>query len=75
MLAALRRAEARFLVVSAHALAAHGVPRARGDLDVCIDASRESVSRIWAALAAFVGNKRAGGRRKDLADIESLAGA
>ena len=32
LLAALVRAEARFLVVGAHAMAAHGVPRATGDL-------------------------------------------
>ena len=53
LLAELRRAEARFLVVGAHALAAHGVPRATVDLDVWIDASPENVRRVWAALAAF----------------------
>ena len=53
MLAELRRAEARFLVVGAHALAAHGVPRATVDLDVWIDASPENVRRVWAALVAF----------------------
>ena len=53
MLAELRRAEARFLVVGAHALAAHGVPRATVDLNVWIDASPENVRRVWAALAAF----------------------
>jgi hypothetical protein len=53
LLAELRRAEARFLVVGAHALAAHGVPRATVDLDVWIDASPENASRVWAALAAF----------------------
>ena len=53
VLAELRRAEARFLVVGAHALAAHGVPRATVDLDVWIDPSPENVSRVWAALAAF----------------------
>ncbi|MCY4658369.1 MAG: hypothetical protein OXF93_00960 [Acidobacteria bacterium] len=36
LLAALVRAEARFLIVGAHAMAAHGVPRATGDLDVWI---------------------------------------
>jgi hypothetical protein len=37
-LAALIAAEARFLVVGAHALAVHGVPRATGDLDIWIEA-------------------------------------
>ena len=32
-LAALISNEARFLVVGAHALAAHGVPRATGDIE------------------------------------------
>ncbi len=41
------------MVVGAHALAAHGVPRATVDLDVWIDASPENASRVWAALAAF----------------------
>ena len=35
-LAALLAADARFLVVGAHALAVHGVPRATGDIDVWI---------------------------------------
>jgi hypothetical protein len=53
LLAELRRADARFLVVGAHALAAHGVPRATVDLDVWIEASPENASRVWSALAAF----------------------
>ena len=36
LLAARVRAEARFLIFGAHAVAAHGVPRASGDLDVWI---------------------------------------
>lgn len=53
LLAEMCRAEARFLVVGAHALAVHGVPRATVDLDVWIDSSPENASRAWAALAAF----------------------
>jgi hypothetical protein len=52
-LAALIAAKARFLVVGAHALAVHGVPRATQDLDVWIDASPENAARVWNALAAF----------------------
>ena len=52
-LAELTKANARFLVVGAHALAAHGVPRATLDLDVWIDTSPENATRVWAALAAF----------------------
>ena len=39
LLAELVNAGARFLVVGAHALAVHGVPRATVDLDIWIDAS------------------------------------
>ena len=53
VLAELVRAEARFLVVGAHALSVHGVPRSTVDLDVWIDASPDNAKRVWAALAAF----------------------
>jgi hypothetical protein len=53
LLAELVRANARFLVVGAHALSVHGVPRATVDLDIWIDASAGNANRVWAALAAF----------------------
>jgi hypothetical protein len=46
-------AEVRFLVVGAHALAAHGVPRVTGDLDIWVEPTPENAARTWAALAAF----------------------
>ena len=49
----LIRADARFLVVGAHAMAVHGVPRATGDLDVWIATDDENVGRVWDALLAF----------------------
>lgn len=52
-LAALLATGTRFLVVGAHALAAHGVPRATGDLDVWIDATAENADRAWSALLRF----------------------
>lgn len=74
LLAALVRAKTRFLVVGAHALAAHGVPRATFD-----DAwSSRSVHRVGEIDVPFLGrdalisNKRATGRTKDLADVEIL---
>lgn len=53
LLAALIECEARFLVVGAHAMAVHGVPRATGDLDVWVDATPENASRVWHALTRF----------------------
>ena len=53
LLAALLDAGARFVVVGAHAMAVHGVPRATGDLDVWIECEPENVRRTWNAVSAF----------------------
>ena len=53
LLAALLEAGARFLVVGAHAMAVHGVPRATGDLDVWIAADPANAQRVWDALLRF----------------------
>lgn len=72
-LAALLSAEARFLVVGAHALAVHGVPRATGDIDVWIDRAPENVSRVWRALAEFGAPAEALGiRRSDFEAAEMV---
>ncbi len=46
-------AKTRFLIVGAHALAYHGVPRATQDLDVLVDPSPSNAKCVWRALAAF----------------------
>lgn len=53
VLTELVRARARFLVVGAHALSAHGVPRATVDLDVWVDPDPANADRVYVALAAF----------------------
>lgn len=53
LLAAFAQCEVRFLVVGAHALAAHGVPRATGDLDVWVEPTAANAGRVWRALATF----------------------
>ena len=53
VLLALLDAGARFLVVGAHAMAVHGVPRGTQDLDVWIDAEPANAERVWRGLAAF----------------------
>lgn len=68
-LAALLAAKARFLVVGAHALAAHGVPRATGDIDIWIDRSPPNVAFVWRALQTFGAPTAAMGVR--LADLEA----
>lgn len=53
LLQALIAAEARFLVVGAHAMAVHGVPRGTHDLDVWIEPAHDNAKRVWDALLAF----------------------
>ncbi len=53
MLSALSAAGAKFLIVGAHALAAHGVARATGDLDIWIRSSPDNAARVYAALQTF----------------------
>jgi hypothetical protein len=53
ILRCLIEAGARFVVVGAHALAVHGVPRATGDLDIWIDRAPANAERVWEALVRF----------------------
>ena len=53
MLSTLSEANADFLVVGAYALAAHGFPRATGDLDIWIRPTPENAQRVWQALVKF----------------------
>jgi hypothetical protein len=53
MLSALSATGAKFMIVGAHALAAHGTPRATGDLDIWIRADAENAARVLDALRIF----------------------
>jgi hypothetical protein len=53
MLSALSAAGAEYLVVGAHALAAHGRPRATGDLDIWVRPTSGNADRVWLALVRF----------------------
>lgn len=53
VLVSLVEAGARFLVVGAHALAVHGIPRATQDLDVWVEPTPENAERVWRALVHF----------------------
>jgi len=52
-IAALLDAEARFLVVGAHALAVYGVVRGTQDLDLWIEPKEQNASRVWEAFDRF----------------------
>ena len=47
VLNALAESGARFLVVGAHAMAVHGVPRGTQGLDVWIDPGADNAERVW----------------------------
>ncbi|MEX2282054.1 MAG: nucleotidyltransferase [Gemmatimonadota bacterium] len=53
MLSALSDAGAEYLVVGAHALAAHGYVRATGDLDLWVRPKPTNAQRVWLALQTF----------------------
>lgn len=53
LLAAFTGNDVRFLVVGAHALAAHRVPRVTGDLDVWVEPTTANAACVWRALAEF----------------------
>ena len=53
VLAALLDAEVRFLVIGAHAMAVHRVPRGTQDLGLWVDPSPANAERVWHALLGF----------------------
>jgi hypothetical protein len=53
LLDCLREAAVDFVIVGAHALAAHGLPRATGDLDVLVRPDPANAERVYRALNAF----------------------
>lgn len=52
-LRALLSAGAEFLVVGAHAMAVHGVPRATGDLDIWVRPTTTNAAKVFDALRTF----------------------
>lgn len=53
MLSALCAENVEFLIVGAYALAAHGLPRATGDIDLWVRPSPENAQKVWKALQRF----------------------
>lgn len=53
MLRALVDSGVEFIVVGAHAMAVHGVPRATGDMDVFLRPTPENAARVMEALHRF----------------------
>jgi hypothetical protein len=53
MLHSLVESGVEFLVVGAHAMAVHGIPRATGDLDILVRPTPENADRVLQALRLF----------------------
>jgi hypothetical protein len=53
ILRALLATQAQFIVVGAYAVAAHGIARATGDLDIWVAPQPDNAERVWRALVAF----------------------
>ena len=66
MLSAFNDEKVDYLIVGAYAVAAHGVVRATGDIDLWIRSSQDNARRAWRALASF-GAPLSGLKEADLA--------
>lgn len=53
ILSCLKEEKVEFMIVGAYALAAHGFPRATGDIDIWVRNSPENAGRIMKALRTF----------------------
>ena len=53
LLDSFREVGVEYVIVGAHALAAHQLPRATGDLDVFVRPSPDNAARVYRALARF----------------------
>lgn len=53
MLSCLKDERVEFIIVGAYALAAHGFPRATGDIDIWVRNSPENARKLLRALAKF----------------------
>jgi nucleotidyltransferase DUF2204 len=53
ILSALNTEHAEYLLVGAYAVAAHGIPRATGDIDLWIRPTPQNADAVWNALEKF----------------------
>lgn len=53
MLGLLKKYGVDFLLVGAHAMAAHSTPRATGDIDLWVRPTPENAKRLWEVLNTF----------------------
>ncbi|HVS12286.1 MAG TPA: nucleotidyltransferase [Thermoanaerobaculia bacterium] len=62
----------RYLVVGAHALAFHALPRATKDLDLYVDPSVENAERLLSAVHDFFGGADIGFTVADVTELDTI---
>lgn len=67
ILSCLKDEEVEFIIVGAYALAAHGLPRATGDIDIWVKNSPDNARRVMRALRKF------GAPISDLSEADFIA--
>ena len=83
LLLAFNAQKVEYLIVGAHALAAHGHVRATKDLDLWVRPEKANAQRVLQALSDFgaplsdlsvdlITNKKTAARLQDLADVQQL---
>ena len=53
IISAFNGAHVEYMIVGAYAVAAHGLPRATGDIDLWVRSTPDNAERVWRALAEF----------------------
>jgi hypothetical protein len=71
ILSAFCEKKVEFLLVGAYAVAAHGLPRATGDIDLWIQCSEDNAERVWQALEKF-GAPLSEFNKGDLATLDTV---
>lgn len=61
MLACLHEERVKFLIVGGYALAAYGIPRATGDIDIWIEPTHENALKVFRSLTKFGAHLKAHG--------------
>ncbi len=71
-IAALNRHEVRYLVIGAHALAFHAIPRATKDLDILVEPDPDNAKRALKAVKDFFGGAELGYTETDLCNTTTV---
>lgn len=62
----------RYLVVGAHAVAYHAIPRATKDLDIYVEPTKENAERLLSAIRSFFGGSDMGFTVRDVVELDTV---